>query len=283
MQISPKQNIALAYQISDPYDTTTYFVRSVIRDTATGAVLATVPLADQGSGRFTAASIAPSDPTGLGRFIDVTTVVYTDSGYTTKSNLYQQDLETYVVKEFGSVGGGFGGGVDIDYKRIKGLVKELFDEYARANAPIAPDLGKIEAGLAKVLDAVSSIEIPKITIPEQKTVDLSGVLGAIRSASSEISSKIDSIEAPEQEKLDLSPVEALLEEVKKTLSGISKDVSAEEFSSRIKPVLDEIAKRTPNQENLSKMRELLASGWDASNIQPKQQRPHPMISKYIPQ
>lgn len=98
MQVNPNETIHLAYNIADPTDTTTYFPKAVMRDSATSATLGSVNLAQDANNhrRYTGNIQAPS-MTGNGRYIDIILTVYTDSGHTTVSPVYEEILWNYIV------------------------------------------------------------------------------------------------------------------------------------------------------------------------------------------
>lgn len=98
-----------------------------MRNSATGAIIKLAGLnyvnliVDSGNSRRFAQNIqAPNDPSGFGFWIDVTTSVYTDSGYTTKSLIYEENIERYLVGERWNLSQGAGGGwVTVDDKKGK--------------------------------------------------------------------------------------------------------------------------------------------------------------------
>ncbi len=113
MLINPNETIHLVALIEDTTDTNTYYVRVVMRDSATGKILGQVNLTrDAGNTRrFTGNLSAPSMTGPAGRYIDTTTTVYTDSGYTTVSG-YPEILERYIVAVRWSMNLGSGGSGD---------------------------------------------------------------------------------------------------------------------------------------------------------------------------
>lgn len=137
IQISPQETYPIVYKLSDPNETDTYYVRAVVRNSVTGAILQTVNLTDLGSGRFSESVQAPNDPSGLGLYIDVTVTVYSDSAYTTKNQKYSDVLYPYLVQtriNHSTAGGGGGlvvnakeGQTGIDYEKIKQMLLEALD------------------------------------------------------------------------------------------------------------------------------------------------------------
>src|SRR5438552_2121522 len=132
LQLNPLEDFTIARGLEDHTDSTTYYVRAVVRNAKTDDAIATVTLDDKGDGhRFTKKWQVPADQTGLGFYILVMTSVYTDSGYTTKSPNYGDKYETYLVQSrMNPV-------IDvpqIDYKGIRKMIQEELD--SRKPAPV---------------------------------------------------------------------------------------------------------------------------------------------------
>lgn len=164
-QVSPNQKIPLVYVISDPSDSTTYYPQAVIKDTATGSVIQTINLSLDVTGRYIGTAQPIADTSGLGRFVDITTTVYTDSGHSIKSNKYAVVCDPYLIIQQWSPTMGTGGGTSyVDYDRIKEIYGEdrervLKDIEGRIKVP-KPE--KVKYGKIKeMLD-----ELPKLT-PEE--------------------------------------------------------------------------------------------------------------------
>lgn len=170
LQLSPQTNFPVIRKLGDPADTATYYVRAIVRNSASGATIQTINLTDGGSQRFTGNFNVPRDSSGTGMYVDITTSVYTDSGYTAKSDAYSEENETYLVAErwgpqFGH--GGSGGG-DISYGKIGEIFNEILLKYLK---------GIIDLQV-KIYESVEIIKAKDF--PEIKTTDLSPVLEAIR-------------------------------------------------------------------------------------------------------
>lgn len=222
MQIEPQYTIPLVYLITDPNDATVYFIRATVYDSLTRDIISTQSLVSRGNGLWSSTVLAPGDGSGFGRHIHVIIKVYTDSGYSILSDIYNQQIDKYLVKssnKFG--GGGSGGGADIDYDKIRRIMKTLFEDYK--DAPISFD--KIEKKLNEISGKVSDIEIP-----EQKEItptDLQPIIVEIRAVGKEIGSKVDGIELPQP--IDHSgsfkelgdKISAIPEEVSKIVQAIS--------------------------------------------------------------
>lgn len=160
IQLHPSENFSLVYQIADPTDASTYYVRSVIRDSVKGSIIETINLTDNGGGRFSKTWQVPADPSGQGRFIDITITVYTDSGHTTKSPNYEEQNVQYLIAfrinpyRFG--GGGGSVSATIDYVKIAEALRNIVRE----------EITKIP--VADVIDFNPVVaEIRNIKIPDQ--------------------------------------------------------------------------------------------------------------------
>lgn len=183
LQIAPQEQFPIVRKLADANDTGTYYVQAVVRDSVSGVIIKIdganqVNLTDGGNQRFSKVITAPTDVSGTGKWIDITTTVYEDSGYTTPSSIYGNEVETYLVAQrfnpallnpnmFAGVGGQ---GPDIDYKKIRALFLEAVSqiEAPEFNAP------NYSHEFEVITRGISAIKIEK---PEP--VDLSPVLKAI--------------------------------------------------------------------------------------------------------
>lgn len=216
ISLKPREQFKIVRQLADHTDATTYYVRAVIRNSVSGAIIETLNLTDETNGRFTKLWEVPSDVSGEGFYIDITLSVYSDSGYTTKASSYGDSNEQYLVydRRPPSVGGG---GVDVDYKKIEKIL-------ALALKPLAD---RKELDLAPVL------------------LQIKGVLG-----------KVEAIKIPNPEKLDQTPVLLRLTSVEKTIVKAidNKPVTpVTELSGLEKNITDAITKKEPNLEKVYKL------------------------------
>lgn len=241
LSIRPGSTFPIVRQIADPTDSATYYVRAVVRDSVTGDTIATVDLVDQGNQRFTYNYPAPSDGSGFGRYIDVTTTVYSDSGYTTRTGIYADENQTYMVKE-NEVHLGFGGGgADVDYKKIRTILKELLDEHEKMEMPEIPEQKDITPAInaleTRILGAINGIEIPQ---PEK--IDLTDVISKVDEAINTLLIAVDSKEVTPETDITpvLSQIESLpvrdivekLDEIRDTFAGMSEAIGWYSSSER---------------------------------------------------
>lgn len=219
MQLEPREYFTIARGLEDHTDSTTYYVRAVIRNARTDALIETVNLTDNGNRRFTYPWQVPADPSGLGFYILVTTTVYEDSGYTTKSSLYGEKFEEHLVQTRPNPNVSFGGpgGADVSYKKIREIVKDELGklELPTPEKPQQIDLEPVSDALQAILTEVRGIDIPKAEKP-----DLGPVLKAIEG----LRGAIEAIQIPET---DLTPVLAAIAELQSTLDTASLDKTSE--------------------------------------------------------
>jgi len=213
-QIEPKESIPITRQIEDPADTNTYYVRAYVRDAKTDELLDTVDLTDKTDQRFRGTVEAPHDPTGNGRYITITTKVFTDAGYTTESGLYGRVEQAFLVQTRYKFGIGGGGGADVSYERIRKVVQEELGKLPKTEIPkqketdLKPVLKAID-GVKRIVELFEIPEFPKFPdIPKPEKTDLSPVISVINSLKTEVSKLKDT---------DLSDVED-------KLSGLMKAV-----------------------------------------------------------
>lgn len=259
MQLQPREYFTIVRQLPDPNDSNTYYVRAVVRDARTDTLIENVNLTDRGSRRFSLPWQTPADVSGLGFYISVCTTVYTDSGYTLKSDTYAEEMQTYLVQNRFQLGGGGSGGADVDYTKLKRIFKETLEEVffnKDGEFKFLPDfstlikaldslglsrlstwmnnmgekVGVFDVKIDRVQKSINDLEIPKAT-------DLVPVLQAI--ADKEVTEKADDV--------DLSPILAALTSLQKsfdteTLQEITKKLpalsqSASELEVAIKEVV----------------------------------------------
>ena len=134
MQLAPNSPIPVSYTTGIPDDTTLYYVRAVLRDTQSDQILQTLNLTNVSSipNRYQGVFNGISDPSGLGRAVDITVSVYTDSGYTILSTSYQVFQLNYVILQPWIMNLGTGGGMNIDYDKLQ----KMFDGAKVNNAEI---------------------------------------------------------------------------------------------------------------------------------------------------
>jgi len=210
MILRPQRNFTVVRQIANHTDTDTYYVRAVIRDAYTDDILDTLNLTDQTGQRFTKNWQVAPDPSGLGREISIVTSVYTDSGYTTKSENYGDEENSHMIeeRESGLRGGGNGG---VDARTIRRIIREEIvadkeeEKKTPENKPEKQEAPKIVINLKEVLSAVKDLE-RKLKPEKAKPVDFSPVFAGL----DQIGRMIEEKEVTPE--TDLSPVISKIEE-----------------------------------------------------------------------
>lgn len=228
MQLEPQEEFVLARGLENHLDSTTYYVRAVIRNAKTDALIATVDLTDQGDGlRFSKTWQVPGDPTGQGTYILITYSVYTDSGYTTKSENYGDKYEEHLILHRPSNMYG-GSGADVDYKRITKLVREIIKEEGNSRPVYQPEPLNIPFHLQPVLNALTGVrrDIQAIDIPEAQATDIQPVLARIDALETALRTALKAKET------DLSPVLNAIEAVD-TKRGITATADTKEVTKRV--------------------------------------------------
>lgn len=209
MTLQPGNNFSIVRQIPNHTDTATYFVRAVIRNAYTDAIIETLDLTDKGSQRFSKNWQVPQDSSGQGFYISIVTSVYTDSGYTTKSDNYGDDENTYLIQDRIAMLGGRGGGVGVDYERVRRIVRE--------------EVAKVD----RWKDILTSLEAISEKIQPPEKTNLEPVLIAIEETKAKIRPP---------EKVKFAPVLAKIDEAIAVIR--EKEVTP---ATDLTPVLDRLA------------------------------------------
>lgn len=199
IQLQPREYFTIVRQLPDPGDVTVYFVRATIRNSRTDELIDTVVLVDRGGQRFSEEWQVPADVSGLGFYIDITTNVFDDAGYTTPSTIYGRDNESFLVFDrFKRIGGGSSGGAEVNYKKIATIFKEVLSKEEKMEVP--------ETDLSPVMDHLVALRkcLDEMELPEMEKLDLSPVLEAVEKSKSAVITTIEKKEVTEA--TDISPV-----------------------------------------------------------------------------
>lgn len=159
--IAPAKLTAIEYQLPQPYDTATYYVRCIIYDLLLNSIVATLDLTDLGAQRFRYNNwLSPVDNSGVGKELVARFFVYEDSGHTTLSANYGIKEEYWTIIEpysrnTTSLGGGVGGA--IDYRLIRDTVeKVLIEEIKKIPQTDFSEINKRIKGVEDGLKEISS-------------------------------------------------------------------------------------------------------------------------------
>ena len=218
MQLSPNENYPIFYGIINHTDTNTYYVRTVIYDSSHN-VLDTVNLEDKGNQNFLKIWKVPYDNVfQRGKWVLLVTSVYTDSGYTTKSENYGDEFETHLIQErwnmatMASIGGG--GGTDIG--TIKKAVKE---EINKLKFPTPKEFKQKEYGtnFSDIATGLSTLKKAIETIPTEQV--------SLRSLENSIDDLIDEVKAkPVTPVTNLKPIAKAIDTVQKVRNDDKKEI-----------------------------------------------------------
>ena len=253
MNVNPNSALRIVRQLSDTTDTTTYYVKAVVRYSATGAVLETVNLTDEGDQRFTGMYATGSDASGNGFYIDITTTVYTDDTYTTLATNYGVEAQTYHVIQHWqhALGVGSGGG-DVNYDKLRKIIKEELSMQEKLELPeqrdFTPALIEREKRLVKELE----LAIRSIQFPEQIQPDLEMVINSLNASIVEATDAIiNAVELkPVTEPTDLSRVEQLLstiQDIPQRLQEATQSVSSLQDYFGLKEAAEEFMGKLPKR------------------------------------
>lgn len=272
MNILPQSTLRIVRQLTDPFDTDTNYVQAVVRNSTSGDIVATLSLTDKTGQRFTGEYTTPPDNSGMGYYLDVTTTVYTDAGYTTKNTNYAIEAHTYFVHQ-PPVHLGGGGGADVNYEKIRKIVKELLDEQEKTELPEIRDLTpELLASERRIKESVTSA-VSSIRIPEQVRPDLDGAVSRISdrlddavntlllavdqkevTPETDLSPVMQSIDALPNEQIlvtmdDLRTMVATLQELVNTQQDVdSMRKAAEEFMGKVSPRTLSAPKEKPKED-----------------------------------
>lgn len=196
--LKPRSIFPIVRGLPDHTDSGTYYVRAVIKRTTDDVVLNTVNLIDKGGRYFIYNWEVPADVSGEGFYISIITSVYTDSGHTTKSELYGDEFQTYLVSDRPTTAQilGASGGPDISYKKIEEIVNKVISkEIERIPEPIKPekvDLSEIRWNLGVIADRLKNLKFPEI-----EKFDYKRLLSEISQSKDAALNKISGIKIPE--------------------------------------------------------------------------------------
>lgn len=222
MQVNPQEKIGLTALISDPSDTTPYFVRCVMRDSQTNTVLGSVKLTQDPANtrRYFGYIEAPSNNTPTGRHINITTSIYTDSGYSVYSPNYQEVLEKLVVAVRWTLAYGGGGGdlfgTTPDYsKQVRAAVKDTIE-------PVFGRLSKLLNGSRKNAKTVADPESEKRIISAVRAAGKAqGIPDKLATLAETIETLLEKVEgladSPVVTKDELTKATSALQEASETL------------------------------------------------------------------
>lgn len=253
--LQPQNYFTIVHQISNHLDNNTYYVQAVIRNAFSDEIIATVQLTDKGGRRFKYDWRVPADAFGQGFYVSIVTSVYTDSLYTTKSENYGDDENTYLVQERVFLNGlGGSGGIDtFDLRRVLREELDKLKETPEENEDEpeiveSPEPMRWEEILSAILDLKNYL-----IEAESGEDDYSSILNQISFSEGKIIQQIKDSEADDPEDIDFSPlmnevmgmqhvleekIDLKTEEVKKAVIDVDKDGISEKISRLMELLTD---------------------------------------------
>lgn len=222
LTLHPQASFTVVRQIANHLDTDTLYVKAVIRNAYTDAIIETLELTSRGSQRFSKNWRVPADPSGMGFYVSIVTSVYSDSGYTTKSGNYGDEENTYLVQDRVPMGGRGGGG-GIDARTVRRIIQEELDkakpeaveEIPEAEKPKTPKMRWDE-----ILSGISELKAAVAKVPTDRP-DLSTVTTLINQAIAAITSKeVTPV-------TDIEPIVSRLEALSTYLTNFTDDEKME--------------------------------------------------------
>lgn len=227
VQLFPQQTFTVVRQLAhNPSESGTHYVQAVVRNAFTDEIVETLQLTHQGGYRYSKSFRVPADTSGLGFYISIVTSVYSDSGYTTKSEIWGDEENTYLVLDHTKTqGGGYRGYTGPDMSDIRRIFREEIAKLPETPAPVVniPEPEKMRWD--EVIGALA--EIRQAIVPQEPT-DLTPVLQAISRAEQAIISKEVTPEA------DLSPVLGKLDEIAQKTDSHKEELSGKSDEAYIK-------------------------------------------------
>lgn len=210
MQLHPREKFIITRQLENPYITDTFYVRAVVRNSKTDAVIDTLDLVDQTGQRFTKEWLVPADPTGLGFYVSIVTSVYNDSGYITKSQNYGDEEQTYLIQDRYVFNPNYPVGPDIDYKRIQKMIDTAIKNIVIPEPKVLKEV--------TIKEVVKEVKVPEVKVVQTQTnQDLTPFLVAINGIGKKIDDKPVTV-VPPQKEVDLNPIVNNINEIGKSIS-----------------------------------------------------------------
>ncbi len=204
----PQTQLPVVRQLADHTDPTTYYVRATVFNSVSNEQLAQFALANQGNRRFATNYQTPGDSSGQGYYISILSEVFTDVNYSVKASTYGDEISTYQIIDQRQALGGFGGGggsTDIDYKKVRQIVKDVVDEkFKNFKLPDPVDLTPVMEAIERASAAVKAIKIPEVKIPKYEPTDLKPILELINRTQEDLLRAVQDI--PGRDKNDIQPL-----------------------------------------------------------------------------
>lgn len=235
MQIQGGEQFVITRQLEDPTDSNTYYVKALVRKANDDSLIDTINLTDKGEQRFRGNFDVPqyTDPT----YVTITTEVYTDSGYTTESNLYARVEETFLIQQRWSMAMGGAGGSDINYKKIREIITEEINKIEKPELKNITNnktvIEKTEMNLMPILNLFQDIQesIKTIQNKKEKDVNLLPITKDILRIEENISKAIKGIEKTDLSAI-LTDLKAIKDSIKESDDNFGKGITKIENNTK---------------------------------------------------
>lgn len=211
MNLQNGEYFGIVRQLPDPNDATTYYVRAEIRDAGSDELLERVTLTDRGSRRFSYNWLVNAKKETA--YISIMTAVYTDAAFTTPSDSYSQEMQTYLV-ETRRLGGGGGGNSWLTEKLLRKILREILgemlpedvDHKAMLDGVVDRLFKKVERESEKSVEEISEkiagIDVqPAITV-EGKEIDMQPVTAEMNRIAGESEARFAKMADPVRKLID---------------------------------------------------------------------------------
>jgi hypothetical protein len=248
--LQPQVDFGLTRQLSNHLDVATYYVQAKVYD-VDGVLIDTTNLTDKGGQRFSRRWRVPVDRSGQGAYISIITSVYTDSGYTTKSDNYGDEENTYLVfdRVLGARGGGSGGG-NLDIGTIRRVVAEELEKALPEEVEDEPEEVEIEKPdtttpkLDQLTKDIASLQTAIAKIPTD-TLDLSDIKQAMETIYGAVEDK--EVTPPTDLTPTLEAIDSLAIDVLQQVEGLRQFVAGTETELK-KTIVETISDNMQNTE-----------------------------------
>jgi len=259
LQINPASTFPITRIITNHLETDTLYVRAVIKDAVNDTILETVDLDDKGSYYYrTNWKVVWDNVMARGRYITITTSVYTTNSYTTKSPNYGDELQIYVVQERWDsskiIGGGYNG---ITTKDVEKVIKKEIDKlkFPKVKDVKFPKQTEYGANFKDITKGLTDIKVLVDGLPTQNN-DLSPLIDKLDTLFKTLNNR------PIFEKTDLKQIDKTLnnetlkigkgiDNINKDLISVKKDtkelVGDKNITLNIQPIQTEI--QSPQETN----------------------------------
>lgn len=245
-QLNPGESFPIVRALSDPNDAATNYVQAVIVDATTDATIAAIKLTDKGSQRFKNIWQVPSDNVfGRGRYITITTTVYTDSNYSVLNGNYAKQTDTYLIQQRMDLRFMPGGGMNTDdYRKVllEGLATLKFPDPPKYEAPKPLDTTPLIDEIDRRIQMHIQTAIGSLPTPDKPDkVDLTSIHTAIGTLAQHIQS------LPRFEKTDHTGLMQALEHIHGAIqehaaaSAQAHQEAKAQIDEKVVPIMEETA------------------------------------------